>query len=120
MIISTTTFTRNQTLSRTHAFDTGETWKNLRLHGNARRLIVYRMVVFDYVATHQLLQLPDNHQVEAIIAVGPKGNLNRLDQSFREKERRSGRKPIASFVFENTISSRGVLEHLRPAILYTA
>ena len=100
--VSRRSFERNDSPSRTHSFDSGAAWQCLALQGSALGLVVHGMAGFDYEAARERLEIPDNYQVEAMIAVGRPGRIEDLDESLRERERPSDRRPVREFAFEGS------------------
>lgn len=100
VVVSRDTFEWNGKPARTHSFDTGAAWQNLALQGTAIGLVVHGMQGFDYDRAREELGVPDDHTVEAMIAVGRPGELDDLDPDLREKEQPSQRKPIEEIAFE--------------------
>ena len=88
----------NKTL--THSFDTGAAWQNLALQGCSMSLVMHGMQGFDYEQAHALAGFPDDHQVEAMVAVGHPGSLEDAPERTRDREKPSGRNPVAAFAFE--------------------
>ena len=86
--------------NRTHSFDTGAAWENLALQGSLAGLVVHGMSGFDYERARQELSVPDDYQVEAMIAVGKIGRKEDLPPQQREREFPSGRKAVEEFAFE--------------------
>ena len=88
------------TVSRTHAFDTGAAWQNLALQASLKGLIAHGMAGFDYARAKAELGIPDNFDVQAMIAVGKPGRKEDLSPALQEREAPSDRKPLAELVFE--------------------
>ena len=93
-------FERNDSPSHTHSFDSGAAWQCLALQGSALGLVVHGMAGFDYEAARNKLAIPDHFRVEAMIAVGRPGRIEDLDESLRERELPSGRRPVNQIAFE--------------------
>jgi nitroreductase len=100
VVVSANNFAYNNKLSRTHSFDTGAAWENLALQGYAQGLVVHGMEGFDYDRAKTALNIPDDHTVEAMIAVGKPGSLDVLPVALQNKEELSDRKKIEEFIFE--------------------
>lgn len=100
VVVSRTTHERNGKPARTHSFDTGAAWQNLALQGTAMELVVHAMEGFDYEAAADLLGVPDDHRVEAMVAVGRPGPVDELPEKLREQEVPSGRKPVGEIAME--------------------
>ncbi len=100
LFISKTTFDHNGKPTRTHSFDTGTAWENLALQANMRGYIAHGMQGFDYNRAKTTLQIPDEYQVEAMIAVGRPGSRESLPEDLREVETPNNRRPLAQTVCE--------------------
>jgi len=101
IVVSKKTLDRNENPARTHSFDTGAAWENLALEGTRRGLIVHAMEGFDYEEAKKLLDLNDNYQVEAMIAIGKPGKKEGVDKQYHEMEDNpSERRPLSEIVFE--------------------
>ncbi len=98
--VSADNFALNNKPSRTHSFDTGAAWENLALQGYSQGLVVHGMEGFDYDRAKTALNVPADHTVEAMIAVGKPGPLNVLPEALQQREELSDRKKIEEFVFE--------------------
>ena len=100
VIVSKKNFDHNGQLSITHSFDTGAAWVSLALQGSMKGLVVHGMQGFDYEKAKSVLNIPDDHQVEAMAAVGKPGRKEDLPEAMRERETPSSRKSISEIVFE--------------------
>lgn len=105
VIISKKTFDHNGQSSRTHHFDTGAAWENLALEAETRGLVTHGMEGFDYDKARQVLEIPDDFDVEAIVAVGKKGKKEDLPPALQEREAPSDRKPLKSLIMEGKFKS---------------
>lgn len=89
--------------SATHSFDTGAAWMSLALQGQSLGLVVHAMTGFDMEKAAKAIKLPENHVIEAIIAVGKPGPVTRLPNYLQEGEAiPSARKPITEFIHEGS------------------
>lgn len=86
--------------SRTHSFDTGAAWENLALQGTLKGLVVHGMQGFDYDRAREVLNIPDDYEVEAMIAVGKPGKKENLPEKLQEREFPSNRKKVSEIAFE--------------------
>ncbi len=105
VVVSRTTFEHNEKPAATHSFDTGAAWQNLALQAGAMGLVAHGMQGFDYEKAHQMLRLPEQYAVEAMVAVGRPGRREDLPEDMRKREEPSGRKPIEQIAFEGTFRS---------------
>ncbi len=92
VIASKTTFDHNGEESVTHSFDTGAAWENLALEASRRDLVAHGMQGFDYEKTAEVLDIPEEFEVEAMIAIGSKGDETKLPEDMRVKP--NGRKEL--------------------------
>ncbi|MFV8755782.1 nitroreductase family protein [Nannocystaceae bacterium ST9] len=99
VVVSKTTFD-NGNPARTHSFDAGAAWMSLALQGSRMGLVVHGMQGFDYDAARSRLGVPEDHDVECMIAVGKPGKIEDLPEGYRAREQPSDRKPIEAFAFE--------------------
>ena len=107
VIASKTTFDHNNKPSRTHSYDTGAAWYSFALQGVMMGLVVHGMQGFDYDRAKKDLGVPDDHQVEAMAAVGRPGDPEDLPLTLKEKEKPSQRKSVEEFVFEGGFGKAG-------------
>jgi nitroreductase len=107
VIISKTTFDHDGNPSPTHTFDTGAAWANLALQATLRGLVTHGMQGFDYDKARQVLQVPADYTVEAMVAIGKPGNKDDLPERLRQREVPSGRKRLAEIVWEGHFKTDG-------------
>lgn len=100
VILSRTTFEKNDKPSPTHSLDVGAAWENICLEGTSRGWVVHGMQGFDYEKARTALQIPEIYQVHAMFAVGKRAPKSSLPPDIAEKETPSQRKKISEFVFE--------------------
>jgi nitroreductase len=106
VVVSANNFALNNKPSRTHSFDTGAAWENLALQGYAQGLVIHGLEGFDYDRAKTILNIPADHTVEAMIAVGKPGSLDVLPEALQKKEELSDRKEIEEFVFEGAFKAK--------------
>ena len=88
------------TLYPNHSFDTGSAWENLALQAVNMNLVAHGMAGFNYTIAKKELSVPDNYEVEMMIAIGKPGKIEELPEPLREREKPSNRKPLEEIVFE--------------------
>lgn len=101
VVISKTTFDSDKP-SRTHSYDAGAAWASFALQGSQNGLVVHGMQGFDYDKAKEVLHIPDDYQVEAMIAVGKKGRKEELPTYLQEREFPSARKPLSVIAMEGS------------------
>ena len=105
VVISHRFFSRNGKPNPVHTFDAGLATENLLLQGAAMNLVCHGMAGFDRGKARRELRVPDDYDVEAMIAVGRPGDPNDLPEKMRELDLQpSGRNPIHSFAAEGTFA----------------
>lgn len=83
-----------------HSFDTGSAWAMLALQALRSGWHTHPMLGFDIPRTIAELRIPDDHHVEAAVAIGRRGDKSVLSDSQQEHEIPSGREPLANLVIE--------------------
>ncbi|HYT41757.1 MAG TPA: nitroreductase, partial [Methylomirabilota bacterium] len=66
----------------------------------SRGLIAHGMAGFDYEKARKDLDIPDNFDVMAMIAVGKMGPKESLPPQLQEKEHPNDRKPLSEIIME--------------------
>ena len=100
--LSGKTFSKNGKPNPVHTLDCGLAVENLLLQGASMDLICHGMAGFDRGRARLALEVPDNYDVEVMIAVGHPGEIEQLPEGLQEMDRNpSGRKPL------NEIRRRG-------------
>jgi len=100
VIAAKKTFDPGPAVIPTFAFDTGAAWENLALQASLMGLVAHGMAGFDYAAAKNVLRVPDDYEVMAMVAVGKPGEKEDLPAYLIEREIPSGRKSVDEFAFE--------------------
>jgi nitroreductase len=100
LAISAKNFEHNNKPSKTHSFDAGAAWMALALEGACRGLVVHGMEGFDFEKARKDLQIPDDHQIEALIAEGKRAPADNLPEDLVKREVPSLRKTTDEFAIE--------------------
>ncbi len=100
VVLSHKVFQRNGKPNPVHTFDAGAAFQNLALQGTAMNLVVHGMAGFSRDQARANLQVPDDFEVEAMVAVGRPGDPDKLPDELRQRESPSGRHPIEDFIRE--------------------
>jgi len=108
VVLSRKTFRKTGEYSPTHSFDTGSAWENLALQGSKLKLVAHGMSGFDYTKAYTVLNVPEDFQVEAMIAIGKKAPKKALIKELRIKEKISDREPITNFIREGAFAPKTV------------
>lgn len=91
-------FEHNGKPSATAPFDTGAAWMNLALEAHSRGIVAHGMAGFDYEALKKALNIPDSFAIQAMIAIGKQGEVEKLPEELKKKETPSLRKPLNEIV----------------------
>ncbi|MDC7676268.1 nitroreductase family protein [Asticcacaulis machinosus] len=88
-----------------HSFDTGAAWGAFAHQAHLLGYSTRAIGGFDRKAAPEILAVPDNHHVEAAIAIGRRADLTDLPETFHAQETPSERRPLQTFVFEGRFTS---------------
>lgn len=86
--------------SGAHAFDAGTAWGYLALQATKEGLITHAMGGIDKVKAREVLNIPDNFDVQIAIAIGYQGEKEALPEDFQAREQPSSRRSLEETVFE--------------------
>ncbi len=100
VVVSKKTFDYNGKPARTHTYDTGAAWGSLALQGTIMGLVVHGMQGFDYDRAAHLLNVSDEFTVEAMAAIGRRGNIEDLPEPTQKMEFPSERRPLSEIAIE--------------------
>lgn len=100
VVVSKKTFEFNSKPARTHSFDAGAAWENMALQATSIGLVTHGMEGFDYERAKEVLEIPDDYQVEAMIAIGKRGQKESLPAELQQRESPSDRKELKEIVVE--------------------
>ena len=95
-------FAYNGKENRWHQFDTGTAWGYLSLEAQKRGLITHGMAGFKRQKARKTLNISEDYEIIAVIAVGKMGNIDELEEEFKKKEFPNTRRPIAESVWRLT------------------
>lgn len=102
VVLSNKNFEYNGKFSITHQYDAGAAWGNLALEATTRGLVAHGMQGFDYEKTRENLEIPEDFDVMAMIAIGKRGPKENLSPNLQEKENPTDRKPLNEIVMEGS------------------
>jgi nitroreductase len=100
VVVSRKNFEYNEKYSITHQYDAGAAWENIALEASSKGLVAHGMQGFDYEKARVDLQIPDNFDVMAMIAIGKKGPKENLPSELQNKELPTDRKSLNEIVME--------------------
>src|SRR5699024_8453392 len=82
-----------------HAFDAGTAWGYLSLEAFRQGLITHGMGGFDKDKARELLEIPSEYDINAVVAVGYNEPTKLLSDRNQKSEAASDRKSIVYFSF---------------------
>jgi nitroreductase len=85
--------------SRSHAFDAGAAWANLALQATIAGWHAHGIGGFDVERTRQELGIPSGFAINAVIAIGRRGDKGLIPETFHAGETPNGRRPISELAF---------------------
>ncbi len=86
--------------SFTHALDCGAAWGYLALQAQKMGWCAHAMIGFDYAKATETLNLPAEHRVEMMIAIGKQGDKSILPEALAARESPNARQPLAAITHE--------------------
>lgn len=93
-LISRTTFAYNGKPNRWNGFDAGCAWGFLALEARRQGLYAHAMGGFDKAKAKAVLNVPEDYEVYAMIALGELGDTSVLPQELAERELPADRKDL--------------------------
>ncbi|MCP5397176.1 MAG: nitroreductase family protein [Sphingomonadaceae bacterium] len=84
--------------NHSHSFDTGSAWALMAMQAQHMGYHTHGMTGVDFPRAAAELGVPDDHRVEAAIAIGKRAPADRLPDGLREAEAISGRKPVSEIM----------------------
>lgn len=85
---------------RSHAFDAGAAWGYLSLEATRKGLITHPMTGINFEKARQVLNIPEEYAIQALIAIGYQGEKEVLPENLQERETPSSRRPVKESLFE--------------------
>jgi len=83
-----------------HAFDSGSAWGYLALQASQKGLITHPMAGFYKDQAREVLRVPEDFDIQVIVAIGYQGEKEALPVELQEREQPSSRRPLKELVFE--------------------
>jgi nitroreductase len=83
-----------------HAFDAGTAWAHIALQATLLGLIAHALGGFDSAKARELLNVPDDIDLHAVIVIGYQGDKALLSDALQEREKPNQRNPLADSIIE--------------------
>ncbi|MDP6375875.1 MAG: nitroreductase family protein [Pseudomonadales bacterium] len=87
----------------TASFDTGSAWMSMVLQTQSMGLVGHTMWGFHYEQAPAALELPPDHNVQAMVAAGYPGEVSVLPEKYQEREIPSPRRHIDELLFHGKL-----------------
>ncbi|MCM3387824.1 nitroreductase family protein [Ureibacillus chungkukjangi] len=85
-----------------HAFDSGTAWGFLALQAAKEGLVTHAMGGYEKDKAREVLNIPDNFDLQIVIAIGYQGEKEALPEDLQGREQPSTRRPLNETIFEGT------------------
>lgn len=85
---------------QTHSFDTGTAWGFLALQASKKGLITHPMTGFDFEKAREVLEIPEEYHIEAMVAIGYQDKKEKLPEKLQQREQPSNREPVDKFIHQ--------------------
>ncbi|WP_051382187.1 nitroreductase family protein [Sediminibacillus terrae] len=85
-----------------HAFDTGAAWAFLALQASLKGLATHPMGGFDKEKAREVLNIPEDYAIQAVVAIGYQGEKSGLPENLKEREQPSPRRPLHETIHEGS------------------
>lgn len=90
-----------------HSFDAGAAWASLAFQATLSGWHAHAMAGFDRERARAVLGVPDDHAIEAVVAIGRLGDKAVLPQALQDREQPSARLPLSAIAAEGRFSFEG-------------
>lgn len=85
-----------------YAFDAGAAWGILGLEATKQGLATHAMTGFDFAKAREILEIPQEYAIQALVAIGYPGPKESLPEMLQQREVPSPRVPVKEVLFEGT------------------
>ncbi|WP_163539789.1 nitroreductase family protein [Gracilibacillus sp. YIM 98692] len=85
-----------------HAFDAGAAWGFLSLQARQKGLITHAMGGFYKDKAREILDIPEQYAIHAVIAIGYQDDVSVLEEKLQEREKPSDRRSLKETIMEGT------------------
>ncbi|TXK74676.1 nitroreductase family protein [Paenibacillus sp. N3.4] len=89
-------------LSAAHAFDTGAAWASLAFQANILGLATRAVGGYDKESAREVLHVPSEYELHAVIALGYRGPRESLAEDLQERELPNGRRPLSESIIDGS------------------
>ncbi len=104
VVVGAKNFAKNGKANKVHSFDCGAAFQNLALQATSMNIVAHGMAGFDFDKAKSSLNVPDDFEVQAMIALGKPAPKDTLPKELQDKEEPSQRRPVKLSVCEGSFS----------------
>lgn len=83
-----------------HSFDAGAAWASLAFQATLSGWHAHGIGGFDRDGLRRRLAVPEDVSIEAVVAIGRRGDVSQLNAALQARETPNGRQPLDALVFE--------------------
>lgn len=87
-------------LVHSHSFDTGAAWAFLALQAVEKGLVTHPMTGFDFGKAREVLEIPEEYHIEALVAIGYQDEKEKLPEELQEREYPKGRLSLDELIIK--------------------
>ncbi|MCY9660602.1 nitroreductase family protein [Paenibacillus chondroitinus] len=89
-------------LNGAHAFDAGAAWASLAFQAHLLGLATRAVGGYDRDIAREVLSIPEDYDLHAVITLGYRGASERLPSELQERELPNGRRPLNESIIEGS------------------
>lgn len=101
-VVAKLTYDFNHQPSPTGIYDTGAAWENLALQAYSMGWIAHGMSGFDFEQAAEIINIPPDHKILAMIAIGKLSDTADLPEEMLAGETPNDRRPLAEIALAGT------------------
>ncbi|PLT28471.1 nitroreductase family protein [Peribacillus deserti] len=102
VMVASDTKRENGDSNTAHEFDAGTAWGHMAIQSTLLGLSTHAIGGFDRELAREILKVPADFKLHAVIAIGYRGEKESLSESLQEREIPSSRKPLEDVISEGT------------------
>lgn len=87
--------------NRSHSFDAGAAWGYLSIQAVKKGLVTHPMTGFNFEKAREVLHIPEDYEIQALIAIGYQGEKELLPSHLQEREFPKSRHPLSELLYED-------------------
>lgn len=95
-------FRQDGELNGAHAFDTGAAWASIAFQAHLLGLATRAVGGYDREIAREVLQIPADYELHAVIALGYRGAPETLAEDFQQRELPNGRRALNESIIEGS------------------